>query len=381
MRPLEAVARLAAPFLPQQNLDALSSRENAIRGQDLLDNALAFRMPGAFAGRPRNSTTRPMTAGDDVGPVGRGRAGKDNGGALRAINGNSPPRESSPSTTHARGLSSKRGRGAQRGRLGAVKLAVTPPGKEERRRVSCSPSPSSGGRNEAAGDSYSSQQPGRLGRSRRVSWSSSPPRRGLASAFASVLPFGAISDNGTSPPRRGGNRESTGGEWWPSATTPGAHRAIVEGSRIDLRKLDRARGGGLPRAYRCRDGSVVVLGERRMVSARPSNATADFVVAPADGVAGAGEAHGGVVTWVLGYGELESCSINVSAGKESERSVGDVVVEITTRRGHLQTIASCVNCCCWMSASALQAGCTVAGIRYINDRATFEGCSRGSRAG
>ena len=40
----------------------------------------------------------------------------------------------------------------------------------------------------------------------------------------------------------------------------------------------------------------------------------------------------GTVNWTLEYGELESCCLKVSAGEESDRSVVDVVVEVTARR-------------------------------------------------
>ncbi|CAM9497960.1 unnamed protein product, partial [Ectocarpus sp. 12 AP-2014] len=109
---------------------------------------------------------------------------------------------------------------------------------------------------------------------------------------------------------------------------------VTEGSRIDLRGLDRAKGGNNPRAYRCKDGSIVVLGRERMLSVLPEGSSGAESGSGVDGGNGGGGGAGssGLVTWVLRYTELESCSINVSAGKESEHAVGDVVVEVTTRR-------------------------------------------------
>lgn len=348
VRPLEAVARMAAPFFPQP--PAVPTMENAQRGHAQLDNALAFRMPGSFIGRPRNPPHATLAAG------GAGGTPDVGNGALRSINGNSPPQRAGGSSSLSKPGSAgvvgalasnsrdanatNRGRPAHR--LGAVKLPESPPEKEEQRRqfASCSPSSPGGrdGRNVAAGGESFPRSPGVL---RRVSLTLSPPRRALASALANaanVLPFAATSAvNGKVERKQRCRRESLVGKSSQGvaaaavATTAGAEqaprRAVVEGSRIDLRGLDRAKGGNRPRAYRCRDGSVVVLGRERMLSVRP-----DVLPGAAEpAVAVDGQARVGVVTWVLKYGELESCCINVSAGKESERSVGDVVVEITTR--------------------------------------------------
>lgn len=346
---------MAAPFLTQNPHHIQPSRENTRRGHDLLDNALAFRMPGSFADRPRPGDT------DSGGPAGNGGdIGRRGGGkALRAIDGNSPPRSLSPSSPpHRRGRGgsgggNKRGRAAQRGRLGAVKLEVTPPkgksgcdgdlelapstiaveeptGAEAGPRArSVSPSPDASPQGVAAASCNVGN-----GFIRRMSLSTSPPRRGLAGAFAKVFPFGGgASDTGgtgaggidqRSPcsavanPRQAAAVSGAG----PAGTAPRQRSAVVtEGSRIDLRGLERARGGNQPRAYRCRDSSVVVLGRERMLSVLPDDK---------DG-SSSGSSSSGVVTWVLRYTELESCCINVSAGKDLERSVGDVVVEVTTR--------------------------------------------------
>lgn len=334
---------MAAPFWSQQHPAIVSSRENTKRGQDLLDNALAFRMPGAFVGRPRSSPLCPAggapaaaavaTGGEvEAAAGGEAEAESSNGGALRAISTNSPPRTNSPLS---RSGVSKRGRGAQRGRLGAVKLAATPPRDEEQRQqrlLSRSSSPTRGGRGRdpdpaAEGSPSPPAAPrGAGGILRRMSFSASPPRRGLVKALARVLPFGGGGGGGS-------RRETAGGEPSPCATPTATEsraaagvaprRMIVEGSRIDLRNLDRAKGGGKPRAYSCRDGSVVVIGRERMLSVLPD----ERATASGDG----GGGGGGVVTWVLRYRAMESCCINVSAAKESERSVGDVVVEVTTR--------------------------------------------------
>lgn len=356
VRPWEAVTRMAAPFLPTNPPHIQPSRENTKRGQELLDNALAFRMPGAFgSARPR----QPGVADDRVG------AGNGGGGALRTIDGNSPPRSTPPSSP-SRGRSSraavaggggdaraagvrKRGRGAQRGRLGAVKLEATPPkdggsgssrsGCELPSAVvetaavttaplrSCSP-PASPSQGCGVGG----------GLLRRLSLSKSPPRRTLY--FKNVLPFGGGGGGGeTGSTHRcravakpaaaagvGGERAGTGaGPRRPPAV-------VTEGSRIDLRGLDRAKGGNNPRAYRCKDGSIVVLGRERMLSVLPYGSSGAESGSGVSGGGDGGAGSSGVVTWVLRYTELESCSINVSAGKESEHAVGDVVVEVTTRR-------------------------------------------------
>lgn len=366
---------MAAPFLAPNPHHIQPSRENTRRGHDLLDNALAFRMPGAFAGRPRRSSPPRRRPGDtDNGAAGNGdgngRGG--GGGALRTIDGNSPPRSISPSSPSSRGRGrasggggsggNKRGRAAQRGgRLGAVKLEVTPP-KESRSgcdsglngsdlppsiiavepsaaaavavRRACSVTPSPPASPQQEGSAGCGVGSGFL---RRMSLSASPPpRRGLAGAFARVLPFdgGGGGAGGTggedrdqcSPCRAVANpRQAAAVAAGPAGTTAPRRRsaAVTEGSRIDLRGLDRAKGGNQPRAYRCRDSSVVVLGRERMLSVLPDDR---------DSTSGTSSSCG-VVTWVLRYTELESCCINVSAGKELERSVGDVVVEVTTRRG------------------------------------------------
>lgn len=332
VRPLEAVARMAAPFLSQPQ-QVITSRENTRRGHELLDNALAFRMPGAFPGRSHDSC--PTAAADDVSSGGTG-AGD---GALRAINGNSPPpppRVHPPAAGSSGASTSKRGRAV--GRLGAVKLALTPPrgGERQPRPSSTSPPPT----RERGGSCIEScaSPPEGAAMSRRVSVSSSPARRrGLAGAFASVLPFGGGGGDGGGDGRSDSQVERPPSPCGTPLATP--HRAVVEGSYIDLRKLDRAKGRNQPRAYRCRDGSFVVLGSERMLSVRPGEKEAargaGAPPAPGSGAAAAaaaaGQARGGIVTWVLRYGELDSCCINVSAAKESERSVGDVVVEVVSR--------------------------------------------------
>lgn len=380
---------MAAPFLSQhqQASDSYPSAENGRRGREPLHNAHTLRMPEAFAGRMARSKSlqRPASGGTREGgtinnapatgkvvspsPDKRGDAT-----ALRTIDGNSPPRSaggsngskprsrsaspSSPRSRPVQALSNRR-KGQQRGRLGAVKLAASPPSRnhvEPRGRLSCSPTPvsNSGKKNGNAkavvspGDSLVPPLPpgpsvqGRM-HSRRQSMSASPPRRRLlADAIAKVLPFG-----GSGTPLRAwaeGACEPTGNPGKDLDVTPSRRRggAVVEGSRVDLRELDRAKGGGgKPRAYRCQDGSVIVLGRSRMLSVRPdgiggadAGAVAETTKTTASEVGGseaAGRPRDGVVTWVMGYGELESCCINVSAGKNSERSVGDVVVEITSR--------------------------------------------------
>lgn len=378
---------MAAPFFPQP--PALSSTENTKRGHAQLDNALAFRIPESFVGRPQNNPPHatPSSGAGSGGDI-AGVPPDVGNGALRSINGNSPPKRggggSSPSKSSAATKSSAASaaagaapassiscgpsatnRGRQAHRLGAVKLPVSPPEKKEedkgrrRRLSSCSP-PSSpfgrDGRNVTSGGSGGGGGEGGESRSRssgvlrRVSLTLSPSRRALASALANaanVLPFGVSSatNNGRTPPKQRCRRESRVGESsqrvsaagpgpGPGAGAAGAaageapRRAVIEGSRIDLRGLERAKGGDRPRAYRCRDGSVVVLGRERMLSVRPDVLPGAAV--PAVEVPG-GQARVGVVTWVLKYGELESCCINVSAGKGSGRSVGDVVVDITTR--------------------------------------------------
>ena len=338
---------MAAPFLSPNPQHIQPSRENTKRGHELLDNALSFRMPGAFAGRPRHGSN------EDAAHDGGGGGGK---GALQVIDGNSPPRSTPASPPRGRGrraTGAKRGRGAQRGRLGAVKLEVTPP----KSRSDCDGGggggdgglPSSGGRgmsqppSPAAPPSPQGRGAGGCGGGnflRRMSSSMSPPRRGLAGAFARVLPFGAgdkecgaspcraIANPNPAPVAAGTAAAGAGAGAGAVGTAPRRRGGVTEGSRIDLRGLDRAKGGNQPRAYHCKDRSVVVLGRERMLS-----------VLPDDGGGGGGGGDGGggsgVVTWVLRYTELESCCINVSAGKESECSVGDVIVEVTTRWGFL----------------------------------------------
>eukprot|EP00903_Cladosiphon_okamuranus_P016298 g15030.t1 len=340
IRPWEAMTRMAAPFLSPSLQNIQPSRENTRRGHELLDNALSFRMPGAFAGRPRQGSNETTTQNEATAAAAGG--GK---GALQAIDGNSPPRPSPASPGRGRGRTAggaKRGRGAQRGRLGAVKLEVTPP---KSRGDGGTAFPSSGGRGrsqtpspqggEAGGDGG---EGGRGGFLRRMSSSLSPPHRGLAGAFAQVLPFGAgEKEYGASPCRgvadpipgpeeiaAGAASAATATGEGGAGTAPRRRGGVTKGSRIDLRGLDRAKGGSRPRAYHCKDRSVVVLGRERMLSVLPDDGNGDG--------GGAGGAGGrGVVTWVLRYTELESCCINVSAGKDSECSVGDVIVEVTTR--------------------------------------------------
>lgn len=103
------------------------------------------------------------------------------------------------------------------------------------------------------------------------------------------------------------------------------------GSVLDLDDFEQGDGTRSPRTYCCRDGSLVVLGTETIVSARPDTAEPS---APGLGgrQGGAARTPGrAVVSWALSYEELESCCVNVSAGKGGERSVGDVVVEITSR--------------------------------------------------
>lgn len=359
VRPWEAVTRIAAPFLSPNPHHIQPSRENTKRGHDLLDNALAFRMPGSFAGRPRPSSPpgRQRHSGDtdSGGSVGKGGG---IGQALRAIDGNSPPRSISPSSPARRrgrggsGGGNKRGRAAQRGRLGAVKLEATPPKSksgcdsgrdlppsmialEEPVARVAGPSADSVSLSSHASLQEGAEAPPCVvgsGFIRRMSLSTSPPRRGLAGAFARVFPFGGGAgdprveekDQGLPcravvHPRQVAAEAAAVAAEGPAGTAPRRRSAAVtEGSRIDLRGLERARGGNQPRAFRCRDSSVVVLGRERMLSVLPDDK---------DG----SSSSSGVVTWVLRYTELESCCINVSAGKDVESSVGDVVVEVTTR--------------------------------------------------
>ncbi|CBN80077.1 Formin-like 3 [Ectocarpus siliculosus] len=365
VRPWEAVTRMAAPFLPTNPPHIQPSRENTRRGHELLDNALAFRMPGAFgSARPR----QPGVADDRVG------AGNGGGGALRTIDGNSPPRSTPPSSP-SRGRSSraavaggggggdaraagvrKRGRGAQRGRLGAVKLDATPPkdGGSGGSRSGCElpsaavePAAATTAPLRSCSPSASPLQECGMGGGllRRLSLSKSPPRRGLS--FKNVLPFGGGGGGGGGGGETGSSTHrcravakpaaaaGVGGERAGTGAAPRRPAAVVtEGSRIDLRGLDRAKGGNNPRAYRCKDGSIVVLGRERMLSVLPDGSSSGAESGSGiDGGNGGGGGAGssGLVTWVLRYTELESCSINVSAGKESEHAVGDVVVEVTTR--------------------------------------------------
>lgn len=325
---------MAAPFLSPNPQHIQPSRENTRRDHELLDNALSFRMPGAFAGHPRHG-------GNETAVKNKAAAGGGGKGALQAIDGNSPPRSTPASPPRGRGrtaVGAKGGRGAQRGRLGAVKLEVTPPKSEG----DCDGGglPSSGGRGRSQTPSPQGGEAGGCGGRgggnflRRMSSSMSPPRRGLAGAFARVLPFGtgendydaspcrAVANPNPAPEVEAGTAAATATAG-AGGTAPRRRGGVTEGSTIDLRGLDRAKGGNQPRAYHCKDRSVVVLGRERMLSVLPDDS---------DGGGGAGGASGsGVVTWVLRYTELESCCINVSAGKESECSVGDVVVEVTTR--------------------------------------------------
>lgn len=348
---------MAAPFLSPDPNHIQPSRENTRRGHELLDNALSFRMPGAFAGRPR--------FGDNGNAAHNGGAGVGAGkGALQAIDGNSPPRSTPASPPRGRGRSAagagaKRGRGARRGRLGAVKLEITPPKSRSDYdsggdgSLPSSSAATSGGRGRSQAPSPATppsphgEEAGCGGDSgggnflRRMSSSMSPPRRGLAGAFARVLPFGAAEkEHGASPRRAVANPNpppvaaAAAAAAGAAATAPRRRGGVTEGSRIDLRGLDRAKGGNQPRAYHCKDRSVVVLGRERMLSVLPDNGDSGLGDSGLGGGGGGGAGGGagsGVVTWVLRYTELESCCINVSAGKESECSVGDVIVEVTTR--------------------------------------------------
>lgn len=361
VRPLEAVARLAAPFLQQQ---PIISRESNQRGQVQLDDAIAFRMPVSLRERARASPFAPVGAaasnvpgGEDVKDV----------GALRSIYGNSPPRRStspgSRSLSRSRGaVMNKDGNGWQK--LGAVKLALTPPElnrQGSRRRASCSP------RSRRAGDtsfrecSPTARPRGDAGGhiSRRLSISTSPCRNnGRVSGIISAVIGDRDESNGVrsrshiahllNSPRRtaasdapdtserasaaGGDLGCTLSRIRRESNSP--CRPVVEGSRLDLRALDSVKTGKAdrPKAYECTDGSFVILGRERMVSVRPEEGYVGEI--GWDGGTG-GRAryarNSGVVTWVVRYGEVESCCVNVSAGKGAQRYVGDVVVEVTTR--------------------------------------------------
>lgn len=312
---------MAAPLWPQlPDAAPPPSRENIKRAHDLLDDALAFRMPNAFMGRPRNPPRPPDPPCPPPPPlvdVAEGDKAKRDG-ALRALNDN-PLARADLSSSHSR--NNKRRKRAKPAKLGAVKLAMSPPQSKERDSSSCR-SPSSGGRNETVSFcSRSSSQKMEVRPKKEAALPTSPstvPRQGevLVTAPASALSFDE---------EKGTTRTETsevGGEGTP--------RGRLEPACVDgLGKRDD--GEGLqdyeqePRAYRCWDGSLIVLEEKRLISVRPEGTMAAEVETFEQG-------RGGEVTWELGYGELESCCINVSAGKDSKRSVGDVVVEVITRR-------------------------------------------------
>lgn len=360
---------MAAPFLSQP----IASRDNVQRGQVQLDDALAFRMPGSLLGG------RPRGAGDSV-PGGGNRGGvAADPGAFQFINSASPTPISSAtaSRSHVRGgaVMNKNGNGWQK--LGAVKLASTPPGsRQERcRRISCSPRRTRGGDSSSRDCSPSSLSPlsgaggsrrGRRGqrgsihvspcrykkgdsnddgdRATTSAVSTSPKRQSMSALKilegAATTVVAAAPANGDGVGRSSNTNTSTSRNREESIST--CPKVVVEGSRIDLRALDRAKVGtsDRPRAYQCADGSIVVLGRERMLSVQPEageSPGAGKGWGSAEwkwgGLAGEQSPPGrssGVVTWVLRYAQLESCCVNVSAG-HMERSVGDVVVEVTAR--------------------------------------------------
>lgn len=360
VRPFEAVARLAAPYLPQS-----SNRENTNRAQEQLQNALRFRLPSSF-GKPSREF---INAGESI-PISNvvlssATAGNSPSGgkssvlnvaepeALRSINDNSPT-YSSPlvGRSSPSGVTSKRrGRGGKT--LGAVKLELSPPeAQERRRRVSCSPLP---GRAESASDASAVTSPYER---RRASVSVSPPRRLSSDTREKFKANGAASssknEGSVNCTDRNECKDKTGvsekvntprgSSAKPTSALPKnrgcsscspARPTVAVGSTINLRGLERSRGADLPRIYHCKDASIVVLGTQRIVGIRPTSsattAERNLWDAGDSSMESFGGERKGVVTWVLWYKDLESCCVNVSAKKELNRSVGDVVVEITTR--------------------------------------------------
>lgn len=316
VRPLEAVARMAAPLWPQlPDVAPTPSRENIKRAHDLLDDALAFRMPNAFMGRSRNPPLPPDPPCLHLPPlveaVEGDKAKRD--GARRALNVD-PPARTDLSLSHPR--NNKRGKRLKPAKLGAVKLAMSPPQSRERASSSCG-SPSSDGCIETVSIfSRSTSQKMEVRPQKEAGLPTSlsiVPRQGevLAAAPASALSFGEEI------------KVSKVGE-------EGTPRERLESACVDDLGT-RDEGKGLqdheqePRAYRCLDGTLIVLEEKRVVSVRPEGSLAAAVGTFEQG-------HGGEATWELEYGELESCCINVSVGRDSKHSVGDVVVEVITRR-------------------------------------------------
>lgn len=321
VRPLEAVARMAAPLWPQlPDAAPTPSRENIKRAHDLLDDALAFRMPNAFTGRPRNPprpSDPPCLHPPPLVEVTEGDKAKRDG-TLRALNDH-PPARADLSSSHPR--NNKRGKRAKPAKLGAVKLAMSPPQSREGASSSCG-SPSSEGRIETISfGSRSSSQKMEVRPPKEAGLPTSPStvsRQGevLVASPTSALSFGE--ERGVTPT----DVSKVGGKGIPQERL---ESACVDGLGIHDggKGLEDHEQG--PRAYRCSDGSLIVLEEKRVVSVRPEEPLAAAVETFYQG-------HGGEVTWVLQYGELESCCINVLAGKDSKHSVGDVVVEVMTRR-------------------------------------------------
>lgn len=371
VRPFEAVARMAAPFLP------ITPRGDVHRRQVQLDEALSFR---AVRGNPSSPARASIST-----VVGGAPHGGDVGDldSLRSIDGKSPSRKSSAISSTGRScggaVMNKSGNGYQR--LGAVKLEMTPPGGDQvhnRRQLSCSPQRTRGG--DTSDKDCSPSSPvggGRRGRSgshggrdRRISLSRSPCRN-------SKNYRGAVNSRGDSPCRP--QRQSLsplkiadvaaastdaalatamtdirsvqvdGGGGRSRKESSSARQAVVKGSRIDLRALDRSKGkpGDKPRGYHCADGSIVVLGRERMLRVQPEAVfSSEDHVSGGSGDGGKDSESGerreraaqqifspgrwGIVTWVLRFEQVESCCVNVSAAN-GERAVGAVVVEVTAR--------------------------------------------------
>ncbi|CAN0082150.1 unnamed protein product, partial [Discosporangium mesarthrocarpum] len=118
-------------------------------------------------------------------------------------------------------------------------------------------------------------------------------------------------------------------------------RLVGEGSRIDLRQLERSTGASGPQIFQCRGGEVVILGKQRMLCVRPEVAAAGPGVAPTAleqgprGKRGEGkwreEGRFGMVTWEVKFPLVESFCVNVSSGAGPDQQVGDVLVDITAR--------------------------------------------------
>lgn len=356
MRPFEAVARLAAPLFPNPS----TAKEENERAQDILDDELTFRMPSSSGARRcsiSNSDTNPTGAAESgllytSSVAGGGLDGQEIGRTTEAGTFDWTKHESPPATSSSplknsksrRSLNNRRSRG--RWGLGAIKLDLTLPGlQERRRRVSCSPIP---GRAEASSESSAMPSPDR----RRASLSSSPCRPsngsdGLESENLThrrrTIAGDVAGKNGTGGNRRQGKGEAAAS---PVRAIPGisakpecrdclpcplSSSCIAEGSTVNLRALVNASGNDLPRTYRCRDGSVVVVGAQRIICANPisSEMTTGEASRESDG-SGTGQGDA-VVNWLLSYSDFQSCCVNVSAVKGRGHAVGDVVVEIVAR--------------------------------------------------